>query len=496
MKVNYYKKIIYIPCAVILVLGGFLLLNRTEKISTAIVKKGDVSSTIEVSGKLYGENEQVVSSDVTGKVSKVYVEEGNIVDEKTVLLKFDVEDLKKSLDSAQYNYEYYKNGYDAAVEENAKNQQKYNEAAVKDADFNRQYDEAMAQINGLEAAQYAENVDIVNHQKALQREIAKLNQVIAEKTSELSVLQLKTTLATFEQKGWDVQFLEGQAENISKELLELNTKVIEKNKNALELPEAQMSVEEYTTYLEVTKKINDISRDWAEVKTDKATAEAKILNEHSLDQMKSSVSIARVAFDTAKEDYDAAVNGMNATISGIVTRKNVADGAYVTKGTSLFTIEGNRQYKVTVDISKYDYENIAIGQDAKVIIGNNLFDGIVDKIHYAAVTDSSDNAKIKVDILLKEVKNQMVIGLEADVTINVGTKENVLLLPQTALYTDDKGTYCYTVKNSVVGKSYINVGMKGKGVVEVLDGLETDAHVVIDAITDSKVGHRVNEKIN
>lgn len=485
-----------IPLILVVAVVMFLVFaNTPTELMTTVVNTGTVESRLEVSGKISGNAEVTVCAGVTGKVLSADFEEGDIIHGKDTLIQYDIRDLEQAADSAHYNVEYFENGYQAALDENEKNKAKYEEAAALDQEFQSRYDDAMTRFNELDISQYAENTGIVDKQDAISQQILELNRQITEKTTELSKIQLKISLATFSQNGWDMQFLTNQAEILQDDLLSLNTQLVSLNEEVLSLPKPQMENEEYRTYLELSRQISDISRDWAQAKTDKATAEAKILNENSILQMQSSLSMAQVQEKMAMDDLEEAKTGIVSDCDGVITKKHIQAGTYVTRGTPLYSYQDIEEYKVVVEISKYDIDSVLVGQKADVTVGKRMFEGTVDKIHYVAVTDSSDNAKVKVDIKLENATD-MIIGIEADVEIHIGEAENILVLPQTALYSDDAGDYCYVVENGIVEKRYITIGLKGNHGVQVLEGIREGDHVVTDAITDAKIGEKVHEKIN
>ena len=75
--------------------------------------------------------------------------------------------------------------------------------------------------------------------------------------------------------------------------------------------------------------------------------------------------------------------GVKAQFDGIVTRiatmsssanasagGGLPEGATVSEGTELFTIESNRQVKVDISVTKYDLPRIAVGQKADITIAD------------------------------------------------------------------------------------------------------------------------------
>lgn len=476
--------IIFIVCA-----------NAPKEIKTLRVSEGNVEATLELTGNVYGNEEETVCAQASGIIIWGDYKIGDPFQKGNTLVSYEISDLERNAATADINVEYYENGYRSAIQENEKNKAKYNEAVIKDANYQAQYDETMDSINALDLSQYTQNNEISNNNDSIQKEILDINSQISEKTNELSKLNIKITLATFQQKGWDMQFLTNEAQQLQDEIFGLNAKLFELKEELLELPKPQMENEEYKTYLELTKKITDINRDWATVKNDKISAEAKILDENAILQLQSLLSIAQVEACGAREDFEKATEGIIADCNGVITEKYVKSGSYVAKGTPIYSYQATDKYKVVLEVSKYDIETVEIGQKTDITVGSKVYEGTVDKVSYVAVTDSSDNSKVKIEVVLKAAKD-MIIGIEADAIIHIGKADNIPVLPNKALYSDEDGNYCYVVENGVIRKQYITIGLRGKNGVQVVEGIAVDSHVVIDAITDARVGEKVNEKIN
>ena len=88
----------------------------------------------------------------------------------------------------------------------------------------------------------------------------------------------------------------------------------------------------------------------------------------------------------------------------------------------------------------------------------------------------------------------MYIGLEADVTIHTSEKEGVLTIPSEAYYADDFGDYCYVIRDGVVAKQYITIGLSSEDHIEVEAGLANGDVVIVDAITDDAIGKKAEPK--
>ena len=98
------------------------------------------------------------------------------------------------------------------------------------------------------------------------------------------------------------------------------------------------------------------------------------------------------------------------------------------------------------------------------------------------------------EVHIENPDENIILGIEADVDIYTEEKENVLLIPIEAFYSDDMGDYCYTIAGGLVEKKYIKVGILSDTFVEIAEGINKGDIVITDAITDDRVGKKAVAK--
>ncbi len=105
----------FIVIIVVVVIGLIIFFNvrgtNKVQVETEVVKKGDVSKIVSSTGKITAAEEVNISSDIMGKVIKLYVKEGENVKAGQVLAKLDDTDAKASYDKAVSYYESQKTNY-------------------------------------------------------------------------------------------------------------------------------------------------------------------------------------------------------------------------------------------------------------------------------------------------------------------------------------------------------------------------------------------------
>ena len=194
--------------------------------------------------------------------------------------------------------------------------------------------------------------------------------------------------------------------------------------------------------------------------------------------------------EAAQIELAKAAEGVRADCSGVVTECMVKEGSIVTKGTPLFRLVNTDDLKVTLMISKYDIGKIKIGQRAEADVAGKVYDATVSRINHVAVSDDSDKNKVAVEVSINEPDEALILGIEADVTIYTDEEDGVLLVPYSALYTDNEGDYCYAIEDGVIAKKYINAGIRTSEYAEVKEGLSENDVVITDAVTDDQIGEK------
>ncbi len=157
---------------------------------------------------------------------------------------------------------------------------------------------------------------------------------------------------------------------------------------------------------------------------------------------KAAVINAQVAVDNAKiqlEDTD-----VRAPVTGTVIEQDVERGTVIASatsnvsgGTTLLKMADLSLVQVNTLVDETDIGKVAVGQPASITVDaypNRPFDGVVLKIEPQATT----NQNVTMFPVLVRIQNKEGLlrpGMNADVEIHVGRRDNVLAVPNAALRT-------------------------------------------------------------
>jgi RND family efflux transporter MFP subunit len=173
-----------------------------------------------------------------------------------------------------------------------------------------------------------------------------------------------------------------------------------------------------------------------------------------------------------------------APYDGIVTKRMVNRGDLVQAATSsrttpLFTVERVDQLRAVIDVPESDIAHIRPGVPAKVKLyglGDEVTDAPVTRIA-SSLNPSTRTMRVEID--LPNPDGRLMHGMYAQVTIALDQRADALTVPASALLTEGKETFVYTVTNGFAIRTPVRVGLDDGVRVEVTDGLAEDALVVV-----------------
>ncbi len=186
---------------------------------------------------------------------------------------------------------------------------------------------------------------------------------------------------------------------------------------------------------------------------------------------------------------------IRAPITGIVTKKGLQVGELATglsqfsSGTTIVKIEDRTAMRVKLDVNEIDVAKMTLGMSAQVdvdAIPAKPFHGIVKKIApaskdassstgAAASTSSDAVVKYEVEILLNDAVPELRSGMSAKCTMNVLKRTNVLLLPLEYVGKDGKKQFVEIPTKKEGGtpeRVYIQTGAHSGSEVEILSGVK------------------------
>ncbi len=457
---------------------------QTMTIETARIEKMDLTNSVSVTGTLATANGKTASTTLKDiKVTKVYVEVGDEVQEGDIICTFDSSDIEDALADAKNNYavnrqldalDNYETQYQDTVSdaENSLQDAKDTRDAYKNAYANAQTaeQEALDKLNSVKA-QY----DTDSLKNAYDQAASALKSALEAVDSTVTITDLENYLSS-----------------VNGSLPESCSSAYSAYQNAkAAYGEAQKAVSEAQSVYEQAQA--------AASQAYSAYSQAQSAREQAQDQYDSTVEQAEKTYEKAKlqdqlvsdddalnkiEDYEEQLSDCTvyASMSGTITALNVEEDNVFAGGT-IYEIQDVHNFIVDATVDEYDVVNLEKGQTAYVktdSLGDEELEGEVTYVAPTGTTgqtmgSNSGTASYEIQITLNEPQDKLRAGMTASVSIALEESRDALAVPYDC------------VQTNADGDSVIYVDDNGeKKEVKVMTGIETDYYteVISDELSE------------
>lgn len=228
----------------------------------------------------------------------------------------------------------------------------------------------------------------------------------------------------------------------------------------------------------------------------------KPYTQHDLDQAEAAVSaaaeqvklaedpytaadlkVAQAAIDQAKaalgivklQQADAAVV---APVDGIVSQKFLDAGALAGPSTPIITLI-SRAAQVTISVEEAKLNLVAPGQSAKVLVSAYPNVQFKAKVVGDPPTIDPRTRTAQIRLIPSDPEELLKPGMFAQVSIDSAVHPNALIVPQSALVSDNGATSVYVVENGIVRVQPVTTGISDGSNIEILEGLDEGSMVVV-----------------
>ena len=230
------------------------------------------------------------------------------------------------------------------------------------------------------------------------------------------------------------------------------------------------------------------------------------VNQIKLEEAQQAIEDARKDLEDAQEELDEARSKspvITATFDGFITKVNVEGGDEVMTGTVAVQLADPTKFEADVMVSEMDIFQVKVGGGAWVQVDAMPVINLPAKVTHISPTATIQagvvNYKVKVEIespesviqKRQEARQEAMLpedfqlreGLTVTVNIIVEERNNVLLVPNSAITRQGMETLVQVLEDGVIKVRSIKIGISNWQYTEVTDGLSEGEKVVIPQTT-------------
>ena len=494
--------------------------KTASQVETVEVEKGNVAEELDATGTVESRNKKVFFSPVNATVKKLNFEAGDSVRKGQQLVTYDLEDLEKENQKALLNVKSGRLDLEDAVNQSEEALEKQSEAKANVQTLEGQVDEWQQYVYDLQAAIQQRTTDAQNQAAAQASASA---QEAAEAAQKAYQQQLKEYQES-EKKLRDIRDKALTAYNQAKNEYDMAMETWKKNASEPN-QEALLEKEKARTQAELAYKAaqeaygqltppdmegltgaagstdlsgasadtSDLQRELdsasatlaelqSELASEKAVAEADpaSLSKEAKEKMEVANNLTELEAKSVEELIEEGKKGIQAEFNGVISDCQVAQGAAVTQGMELFTLESTEEVSVNISVSKYDYEVLKEGQKATIEMGDSTYEGTLVKINRVAIPNAEGTPMIGAEVRIDNPDENIFIGVEAKVTVHAEQAKGVPVVPVEAVNIGKSGSFCYVLRDGVIEKQEVQTGISSDTMVEIKSGLKAGDQVIPD----------------
>ena len=473
--------------------------------TTVAVQRGTVTSTVTATGNVEAGSTVSVSSPGSGKVTKIYVKEGQQVDEGDKLFTIDATSEKQDLATAKASLASAEASMTTTTQGRSSQDRAVDNAGVRSAQTalanartalshaHQSYRLDTSQQN-RQVADAEDNVDAAKQQKASdQADLDQANKDLAEAQAAgdaAKVAKLQSQISELESKLATDQTAIDTARASLTQARQTRDKTLLADQQAIETQQGQVSTAQ-----------DGLSSQQAQRASNQQPARRGAVDsaQAQIDSAQASVDKAELAVKNTT--VLAPLGGTVADVSAVVGQSSPSSGGPATGTTSgtsavggsatstassagsssgMITIVDDQAKQVTAAVAEADIVRVKPGQSATVTFpaSGKTLSGKVTSVA-AQSTVSNNVVQFDVDVSLPTADSSIRLGQTGNVSITTGSHSNVLYVPTSAITTT--GTVSVVTRRVAGVDSTVQVetGLVGSTGTEIVRGLSQGDVVVL-----------------
>ncbi len=176
-----------------------------------------------------------------------------------------------------------------------------------------------------------------------------------------------------------------------------------------------------------------------------------------------------------------------ADFNGIITELDTFKRDMPLAGKKILEIQEVNKLRVYGDFIVEDAVKIREGMEVEVHsddTGLSIDKLKIEKIHPKAVSKLSElgieQKRVTVEITLPKEDENLIIGSKVNIKIKIDCKDNILIVPEEAVYEKNEKSYVEILENGEVKEIEVVLGIENQDFIEIIDGLDEGQKVILD----------------
>ncbi len=176
-----------------------------------------------------------------------------------------------------------------------------------------------------------------------------------------------------------------------------------------------------------------------------------------------------------------------ADFDGIITELDTFQGDMPMAGKKILEIQELNNLRAYGDFIVEDAVKIDKGMSVEIYnddIDLRIENLQIEKIHPKAVSKLSElgieQKRVTIEVNLPKDQKDLIIGSKITLKIKIDGKENILIVPEEAVYEKNEKTYVEILENGEAKETEVTTGIENDDYIEILEGLKEGQEVILE----------------
>jgi len=223
----------------------------------------------------------------------------------------------------------------------------------------------------------------------------------------------------------------------------------------------------------------------SQAELDKAIEQLRVA-ESDLERARAATQEAQQQVNTAEKNlaYQNERLGFTRITSpynGLITRRDRDPGGVVVPGSSLLQLIATNELWISAWVDETAGSGLALSQKARVVFRSEAGKGFTGEVARLGRETDRETREFLVDVRVRELPANWTVGQRAEVFIETGHKSDALAVPPRFLQWRESQAGVFVAEGNRAVWRAVKLGLRGRAIVEVLDGLSAGEKVLVPA---------------
>lgn len=442
--------------------GGVAAAEKSASVITvklALPTVGSITRETEFVGKIQAADTVSVYPETSGKVAKLYFDEGDYVNEGDLLLELDTADLEFSMQEAEASYASSVASYESAII--SANKTLGSDYTSKIISAENSVEQAQ---NTYRSARLKYKQDIDSEDDNIDRLMEVMDNAKEAMEKALDLFNSSKSTATEEEyEALRQDYYEKQ------EKYNLAADAYSDALDDYDDETSTLATSKNNAYKELVKAQNQL-----DLTTGDAYTEQKAVTEAQLKSEKLKLEASQLSLEKAQRNLDKA--RLYSPVSGKIVTRAAEKYAAVSNNTAAFTIKNDESVELAFNASADGAAALNVGDELTVTKNGETYRAAVTKID-----DEADGSSglFPITAILEDSAG-LLPGVTVKVSATTAKAENALTVPLDNVYYDGDQPYVFLYSNEdgKARRADLATGMSNEETIVVTDGIDSNSLVI------------------